>query len=91
MIIGFSFFVAWLVSTWRLSRRMMAQSNSLLKTAGWMGCFSIVAFLLEGFSLDTFALPYLWVSMGLVGGVSLIPIPNGNFEEKHNLKEQHAS
>jgi len=90
-IIGFSFFVAWLVSTWRLSRRMMAQSNSLLKTAGWMGCFSIVAFLLEGFSLDTFALPYLWVSMGLVGGVSLIPIPNGNFEEKHNLKEQHAS
>jgi len=31
--------------------------------------------------LDTFALPYLWVSMGLVGGVSLMPVPNGSSEK----------
>ena len=36
--------------------------------AAWMGCFSLLAFILEGFSLDTFALPYIWFSVGLAVG-----------------------
>jgi hypothetical protein len=35
----------------------------------------VIAFLIEGFSLDTFALPYLWVSMGLVTAADAIFAP----------------
>ena len=38
-----------------------------------MGCFALLAFLLEGFSLDTYALPYLWFSTGLAAGAIMSP------------------
>ena len=52
---------------------MFVDSDDLLKrTAAWMGCFALLAFILEGFSLDTFALPYIWFSSGLAAGASEI-------------------
>ena len=64
-ILGFScFFICYLRS---LLGNMLGlhTSDQLRSTAAWMGCFTLLAFLLEGFSLDTFALPYLWFSTGL--------------------------
>jgi hypothetical protein len=39
---------------------------------GWGGLFVLIAFVLEGFSIDTFALPYLWVSLGIVSAVGAL-------------------
>jgi hypothetical protein len=33
---------------------------------GFMGIFMLAALIIEEFSVDSFALPYLWFSMGLV-------------------------
>jgi hypothetical protein len=34
--------------------------------------FVLLAFFIEGFSTDTFALPYLWVSLGIVSAVGAL-------------------
>jgi hypothetical protein len=65
-VVGFAFFVAWLFVLWQTGRGLQKSSNPLLRTAGMAGSLAIVAFLIEGFSIDSFALPYLWFSMGLL-------------------------
>lgn len=65
-IVGFSCFITWLfysfVST-QFSRRL---GNPEEKVIAWMGQFVLIAFLSEGFSIDSFAMPYFWFSMGML-------------------------
>jgi hypothetical protein len=65
-MVGFALFVSWLFVLWQTGSGLMKSSSSLLRTAGMAGMLAIVAFLVEGFSIDSFALPYLWVAMGLL-------------------------
>ena len=65
-IIGFSFFATWLYILWKSARHTQTSSDPLLKTLGEMGTLVLLAFLIEGFSIDSFALPYLWFSPGLL-------------------------
>jgi hypothetical protein len=41
-------------------------------TVGLAGMFVLVGLLTEGFSVDTFGLPYYWVALGLVAGACSI-------------------
>ncbi len=68
-IIGFSFFFTWILNSWFRAKVMIHHESKLIQTIGWMGCFVLIAFLLEGFSLDTFALPYLWTSTGIISSI----------------------
>lgn len=70
-IVGFSFFLLWYLQSIIQALHALSQTDPLLRTIGWMGCFTLIAFLLEGFSLDTFALPYLWFSIGIVNTLPL--------------------
>jgi O-antigen ligase len=65
-VVGFAFFVSWLYLLWRTARTLMHTRWRTGQRLAFAGQLIVVAFLLEGFSLDTFALPYLWVSLGLV-------------------------
>ena len=67
-IIGFIFFLAWYLHSFFGSLLRIGAAEPWKRTTAWMGCFTLLAFLLEGFSLDTFALPYLWFSAGLAAG-----------------------
>ena len=67
-IIGFTLFFVWYLRSFFISAAGLQEKNALKRTAAWMGCFTLLAFILEGFSLDTYALPYLWVSTGLSAG-----------------------
>ena len=71
-IIGFSFFFVWYLSCFLGNLTRLRSADLLKRTAAWMGCFALLAFILEGFSLDTFALPYLWFSSGLAAGAGEI-------------------
>jgi hypothetical protein len=64
--VGFSVFITWLYVLWRSARAFSARTSPLLKTIALAGMLSLVAYLIEGFSLDSFAMPYLFVSMGLL-------------------------
>ena len=66
-IVGFSIFTAWLVLHWRTARELERINESgLLSTISLAGQLLIIALLFEGFSLDTFGLPYYWVGLGLI-------------------------
>jgi O-antigen ligase len=64
-LVGFSLFIGWLVSLLPTLLRKIRNKCSSISVFGWMGCFVLAALLLEGFSIDSFAMPYWWVSLGL--------------------------
>jgi hypothetical protein len=65
-LVGFSLFVTWLVGLWRSAVFLLSSSDSLFRLIGLAGQLALVAFLIEGFSLDSFALPYLWIIAGII-------------------------
>ena len=67
-ILGFCFFFIWYLRSLIGSMTGLNTPDKLRSTAAWMSCFTLLAFLLEGFSLDTFALPYLWFTTGIGAG-----------------------
>jgi hypothetical protein len=71
-IVGFSAFLTWFYVLFKTGWRLRLHKSSLFKMIGWEGCFVLVAFIFEGFSTDTFALPYLWVSLGMVSAVAAL-------------------
>ncbi|MGD0751120.1 MAG: hypothetical protein ABSA23_06895 [Anaerolineales bacterium] len=71
-VVGFSSFIAWFYVLFRLSWFIRLSKNPLFRMIGWSGLFVLVAYLIEGFSTDTFALPYLWVSLGIVSAAGAL-------------------
>jgi hypothetical protein len=71
-IVGFSSFIAWFYILFRLSWFIRLSKNPLFRMIGWSGLFVLIAYIIEGFSTDTFALPYLWVSLGIVSAAGAL-------------------
>ncbi len=65
-IFSFVFFAAWIYLLWRSARAMMESRDSQIAVIGWTGAFFLVELVFEGFSIDSFALPYIWFTAGLV-------------------------
>ncbi len=65
-ILGFVVFVAWLYVIWQAGRSLIVRNLSFDKSVGLAGQLAILALIAEGFSIDTFALPYFWICFGLV-------------------------
>jgi hypothetical protein len=72
-LLGFAVFLAWYYLLWRSSRlTQAAKAPPVLAVAGLAGQMALVAFLIEGFSIDSFALPYIWVSFGIISASGLL-------------------
>jgi hypothetical protein len=71
-LVGFSFFLAWLAGLWRSARYLMHTDEKTLLVVGLAGQLALVAFIFEGFSLDSFALPYLWVVAGFISAARMV-------------------
>ncbi|MEA5079006.1 MAG: O-antigen ligase family protein [Anaerolineaceae bacterium] len=65
-VVGFAFFVVFLLASLYTARVLIISKNKTKQTIGWMGICMLIAFLIEGFSVDSFALPYYWFTLGLV-------------------------
>lgn len=65
-VIGFAFFASWCYILWQSAGFLRAQREPLFRMISLAGGFALIGFLVEGFSLDTFALPYYWVTFGLL-------------------------
>lgn len=68
-IAGTGLFFSWLYVVWASAARLYRRPG-LAGTVGLAGLFVLVGLLAEGFSVDTFALPYFWISFGLVTGLA---------------------
>lgn len=65
-IIGFSLFIAMLMVTFFTAMDLIRSKYQMRRTLGYMGIFMLVAMILEQFSVDSFTLPYVWFTLGLV-------------------------
>jgi O-antigen ligase len=65
-IIGLVTFSSWLIVVALAAAGLARKRNKLLAAIGMAGLLAILAQIVEGFSLDTFALPQLWIMLGLV-------------------------
>jgi len=65
-LVGFSFFITWLYTLWQTARFNQRKPAQMTQTLGLMGVFALLGLFFEGFSVDSFALPYIWFGLGLV-------------------------
>ncbi len=68
-ILGFSAFFIWLLVTWSQAAHLKHHPDKLYRGIGYAGFFALIAFLIEGFSIDSFALPYYWFIPAVVSAV----------------------
>lgn len=69
-IVGFAFWLGWLYLLWAGARFLRALREPVFRTLGLAGALALICLLIEGFSLDSFALPYLWFTFGLISAAS---------------------
>ena len=68
-IAGFAAFFSYLIVIFGMVLSLKRSKNNISNFIGWMGLFALAAFLIEQMSLDTFALPYFWVTFGIIAAV----------------------
>jgi hypothetical protein len=73
-IVGFAFFLGWLYLIWYAARMAHRTGSAVVKTVGLAGSLGLIALVAEGFSVDSLALPYIWVITGLVSAASSLSI-----------------
>lgn len=71
-IIGFSLFVTWLLVLWSSTNQSLPSQDATIKTIALAGQLALLAYVFEGFSVDTFGLPYLFIMAGLVASAGRI-------------------
>jgi len=71
-IVGFMTFVSWLVVLALVAVWFNHKKKGLPSVLGLASGLALVALIFEGFSLDTFALPQLWILLGLLTASSMI-------------------
>ncbi len=85
-IIGFALYASWVVIHWRNAVELERNSqNKMLQTIGLAGKLIVISMIIEGFSLDSFGLPYVWVALGLLSATWMI---RQNTDEQSNLTAQ---
>lgn len=81
-IIGFSLFLSFLYLVWQTARLFVKDSHPLIATLGLTAQLTLVALLMEGMSVDTFAFPYFWLIFGWLTGTLALRIKPG-FDNLH--------
>jgi len=71
-IIGFSVFITWIYVLFQSARSSLRSQDPAMKTLALAGSLSLLAFIGEGFSIDSFAMPYMWVMAGLIAAIAMI-------------------
>ena len=64
-MIGFSLFFGWLLFLAYYFLKKMRSEKIDLRIMGYAGIFILLGIVFEGLSIDSFAMPYWWVSLGL--------------------------
>ena len=71
-LVGFSVFLSWFYILFQSSRFSQHHQNAAIKTFAFAGQLALLAFIGEGFSIDSFAMPYFWVIAGLIAAIAMI-------------------
>jgi len=75
-VLGFSVFFSWLFVLWKTATNTFQKTERKVSAWGLAGLLCLVALIIEGFSVDTFALPYYWLLLGWMTAASRISARN---------------
>ena len=64
-LVGFSIFISWIITLWRSAFQTLRSVLPFHKLIAFICQLMLLALIAEGFSIDSFALPYLWLVAGL--------------------------
>ncbi|HEX9091040.1 MAG TPA: O-antigen ligase family protein, partial [Anaerolineales bacterium] len=70
-LVGFSIFITWFYILFQSSRYAQHHRDASIKTFALAGQLALLAFIGEGFSIDSFAMPYFWIVAGLVAATGM--------------------
>ncbi len=71
-IVGFTFFIVWILCVFSRAWKLSSDRSPYFKAVGLAGILGCAVLLVEGFSIDTFGLPYMWILFGLVSACARI-------------------
>jgi hypothetical protein len=71
-LIGFSVFIGWIYVLFQSSRFSQHHQDASVKTFAFAGQLALLAFIGEGLSIDSFAMPYFWVVAGIVAALAMM-------------------
>jgi O-antigen ligase len=71
-LVGFAVFLAWVFLLWQSGRFARQAGSRWIRVFGLAGQLVLVGFLTEGFSLDSFALPYFWLAAGMASAAACL-------------------
>jgi O-antigen ligase len=77
-ILGLACFLAFCVSIFHAARFLSRRASRSDRMLGMAGLFVLLALILEGFSIDSFALPYYWILFSLVSTAARAAAGKGN-------------
>lgn len=65
-LVGFAFYSVWLITLLRSSLGNKLEPEKPGGFARYWGIFVVIGIILEGFSIDSFAMPFFWISVGVI-------------------------
>ncbi len=71
-VVGFSLFITWYYILYRSSKFSQNHRDMTVKTFAFAGQLALLAFIGEGLSIDSFAMPYFWVIAGIIAGIAMM-------------------
>ena len=69
-ILSFICFLTWMYLLWKSARALQKDDDPLYHVIGFTGMFFLIMLVIEGFSIDSFALPFLWFTAGVLTAVT---------------------
>jgi hypothetical protein len=71
-LVGFSVFLSWIYVLYQSSRFSQYHQDATMKTIALAGQLALLAFIGEGFSIDSFAMPYFWIIAGFIAASAML-------------------
>jgi hypothetical protein len=90
-IVGFFVYLTWLYVLWRSAGFIQKRPDPLMKIVGLAGRLFLLAYLVEGFSVDSFAIAYPWVGASLITAGGLIARKEALAEKNETTAEKQPA
>jgi len=81
-LVGFMLFIAFYLALFAEALGLLRESGTAARWLATAALFALVAVVLQGFSQDSFAMPEMWLNLGMLAGAA------GYWTKGNNLKEQ---
>jgi hypothetical protein len=82
-LVGFSVFLSWIYVLYQSARFSQHDHHPTIKTVALAGQLALLACIGEGFSIDSFAMPYFWIIAGLIAATAML--------YRHEIKSKASS